>query len=568
MNIIRSEQTKKGLLLALFLALILLVTLFLFKKSETTEAWKKHTLIVMNASEIFLSAMKDAETGQRGYLLTGDENYLEPYWLTQKNIADRLAQLRILTQDNPVQQQRLYELAPLVSSKLSELAQTIELNRNQHREDALKIVSTNVGKNTMDSIRTQIQNFNKAEKQLLASREAEFSVAMKWILFLIIFLSALLAITAYSWLSLELSRRKALEERFRLSIENVKDYSIIMLDAGGYVTSWNIGAEQLEGYRANEIIGQHCSKFSLKQDVDQSKPENELRIAAMEGRFEEEGWRLRKDGSRFIANVIINAIRDDKKQLHGYVKVTRDITERKQAEMRQSQLLNELTRINEELNNFTYIASHDLKSPLHGIDQLATWITEDLGDQLDSNTQNHLRLMRNRINRLEMLLDDLLAYSRVGRSHEEMVTVNTHDLVRNIFELSDAAKQIHLQAATDMPILHTHKVPLELAFRNLINNAIKHHDKPQGTIEITARTIAEGFEFSVKDDGPGIPMEHQQRVFGMFQTLKPRDEIEGSGMGLAIVKKAVESVGGTVTLESDGQHGCTFRFTWPATITF
>ncbi len=119
-----------------------------------------------------------------------------------------------------------------------------------------------------------------------------------------------------------------------------------------------------------------------------------------------------------------------------------------------------------------------------------------------------------------------------------------------------------------MPILHTHKVPLELAFRNLINNAIRHHDKPQGTIEITARTIAEGFEFSVKDDGQGIPMEHRQRVFGMFQTLKPPDEIEGSGMGLAIVKKAVESVGGTVTLESDGQHGCTFRFTWPATITF
>lgn len=223
----------------------------------------------------------------------------------------------------------------------------------------------------------------------------------------------------------------------------------------------------------------------------------------------------------------------------------------------------ELTQVNYELANFAYASSHDLKSPLRGIDQLATWITEDLGDNLNPGTQEHLRLMRSRIKRMEMLLDDLLAYSRVGRSKDDIVEVNTRALLEDIFDLTASGAAIKLILADDLPVLRTKKVPLELVFRNLIGNAIKHHDKPQGTITISGRAIGDAFEFTVQDDGPGIPLEHQERVFAMFQTLKPRDQIEGSGMGLAIVKKAVETSGGSISLESDGKHGCTFRVVWP-----
>ncbi len=240
-----------------------------------------------------------------------------------------------------------------------------------------------------------------------------------------------------------------------------------------------------------------------------------------------------------------------------------DISEARQAEQQQAALIEQLTRANEELNNFSYVASHDLKSPLRGIDQLASWIAEDLGDRLDGDTTEHLRLMRSRIKRMEMLLDDLLAYSRVGRGNDELVSINTCELVEAVFELQAPNKPMQLLVADDMPVIRGQKVPLELVFRNLIGNAIKHHDKPLGTIRISASKTANAFEFRVQDDGPGIAPEHQQRVFGMFQTLKPRDEIEGSGIGLALVKKAVESVGGSVTLESDGQHGSSFRFTWP-----
>lgn len=240
-----------------------------------------------------------------------------------------------------------------------------------------------------------------------------------------------------------------------------------------------------------------------------------------------------------------------------------EIDERQQAERRLKVSSVELFRINEELNNFAYVASHDLKSPLRGIDQLANWITEDLGDTLGGDTREHLRLMRSRIKRMEMLLDDLLAYSRVGRSSDDIVRIDSRELIEAVFEMQSPDHSMQLLLDDEMPTFNAQKVPLELIFRNLIGNAIKHRVKPQGSIRISARKYAEGVEFSVQDDGPGIAPEHQGRVFTIFQTLKPRDQIEGSGMGLAFVKKAVESVGGRVTLESDGQNGCTFSFTWP-----
>lgn len=226
--------------------------------------------------------------------------------------------------------------------------------------------------------------------------------------------------------------------------------------------------------------------------------------------------------------------------------------------------LQEITKINVELNDFAYVSSHDLKSPLRGIDQLASWIAEDLGDKASNETKKHLHLMQSRIRRMEMLLSDLLAYSKAGKDRGESVAVNTRDVVLNVFDLTTPLKPIECELVTkNLPTLQTQRAPLELVFRNLIGNAIKHHDKPVGHIEVSAELTVNGYAFVVKDDGPGIAPEHHKRVFGMFQTLKPRDEVEGSGMGLALVKKTVEARGGTVTLESDGEHGCAICFTWP-----
>lgn len=224
--------------------------------------------------------------------------------------------------------------------------------------------------------------------------------------------------------------------------------------------------------------------------------------------------------------------------------------------------LREITTVNDELNNFAYAASHDLKSPLRGIDQLATWIEEDLQATLDSETRDHLRLMRSRISRMDILLDDLLAYSQVGRTEEDTVEIDTLKLVKDVYDLSAGPTQIKL-VTENLPTFKTKKAPLELVLRNLIGNAIKHHDKATGTVTVSARRLETAFEFTVQDDGPGIAQEHHKRVFVMFQTLKPRDKVEGSGMGLALVQKAIESAGGSISLQSDGQQGSLFRFTWP-----
>lgn len=242
--------------------------------------------------------------------------------------------------------------------------------------------------------------------------------------------------------------------------------------------------------------------------------------------------------------------------------IVQDISARKQAEEQQAELLKKLTRTNEELNNFTSVASHDLKAPLRGIDQLASWITEDLGDNISNEVSEYLQLMRNRIQRMELLLDDLLNYAHIGQINHEMVMVNTDQLVRDIVDLVATNKKVNLQIPEQLPTLLTQRAPLDLVLRNLIGNAIKHHNKQECTLDISAQPTANGIEFSIADDGPGIPFEYQTRVFAAFQRIKTRDQIEGSGIGLALVKKTVELQGETITLESDGVRGCKFRFGW------
>lgn len=235
---------------------------------------------------------------------------------------------------------------------------------------------------------------------------------------------------------------------------------------------------------------------------------------------------------------------------------------RLQLEERVAERTAELERSNRELNQFAYVASHDLKAPLRAIDQLATWISEDVGERLPAESAAHPAKLRGRVRRMEKLLDDLLAYSRAGRIRPAVESVNVNLLVHDIVALLAPPAGFVVRTGT-LPVLCTPRVSLELVLRNLIGNALKHHQGDVGQIEITAVEQDEWVEFAVHDDGPGIAPQYHERIFEMFQTLRPRDEVEGSGMGLALVKKLVESYGGTITVESAAGHGATFRFTWP-----
>ena len=221
----------------------------------------------------------------------------------------------------------------------------------------------------------------------------------------------------------------------------------------------------------------------------------------------------------------------------------------------------ELRRMNAELDAFAYAASHDLRAPLRGIANLAQWIEEDLQDSLSDDTREMLALLRTRMHRMEALIDGILQYSRAGRAHEPPVEVDVAALIEELVDLL-APESATIEIEGELPVFVTERVPLHQVFQNLLGNAIKHGGEGV-TITVSARDEGTHWRFIVADDGPGIAREYHERIWGIFQTLEPRDKVEGTGIGLSLVKKIVEAHGGTVAIESEAGAGSAFSFTWP-----
>jgi signal transduction histidine kinase len=279
---------------------------------------------------------------------------------------------------------------------------------------------------------------------------------------------------------------------------------------------------------------------------------------------------IRMENSRLITE-----LQDYSEQLeHKVEERTKELSESESAlrelnatlEQRVEQRTGELQRSNEELDRFAYIASHDLKAPLRAINHLAGWIDEDAEGALPAASKEHLSKLQARVQRMETLLDDLLAYSRVGRQHHPVEVVSIAELIHDVTETISPPPGFTVIIQGEMPVMPVERTPLETVFRNLIGNAIKHHHHvTEGYVEIRAQMQDHFVEFTVSDNGPGIAPEFHHRIFEIFQTLLPRDQVEGSGIGLAIVKKSIEGRGGTIWVESAPNEGTTFHFTWPTT---
>ena len=430
----------------------------------------------------------EAETGQRGYLLTSTEAYLEPYQRGADELRSSVDKLRALVVD-PELKPELEILAIVVKAKLDELDETVTLTKSGHPADALAVVRTDRGRQLMEDFRRIRQDMLSRQSEYVANRRAAYLSAMNNLLYL----SIGIGIAAVAVL---LFTARGTSARLRQPIET-------LLDAIHNAAEGNL--EHRVAVAAHDEIGRLADAF------------NAMAAQSLEARQ------------------------------------ARDAVQA------------ELERSNAELDSFAYVASHDLKAPLRGIRNLADWIAEDLGAGATAETKENLTLLQRRVDRLDGLLESLLEYSRVGRRSETVATVDSGKLVADIAEYLAPKPGFSVVCAGPMPTLTAAKPALEKVLRNLISNAIKHHDRDQGTVQVSAAVQGGMVEFRVTDDGPGIPEEFHEKIFQMFQTLKPRDQVEGSGMGLAIVKKTIEGSGGRIRVESaPPERGTTFVFTWPS----
>lgn len=368
----------------------------------------------------------------------------------------------------------------------------------------------------------------------------------------------------------------ASDDRFRSLVDSIDEYAIVTLDPSGFVTTWNRGAQRLMGYTADEIIGQHVSCFYTDADIAANLPADDLRAARVHGKHSGDNWRVRKGGSRFLANFVTTALRDSNHQIYGFVRVLRDVTEQELAKHELAQLhadlerrvadrTAELTATNEELAAFSYSVSHDLRAPLRAIDGFSLAVLEDYGLELDAAGVGYLRRIRAEAQRMGELIDSLLDLSRINRTELTRQNVNLSEIVQQIsqrLQQSDPQRQVEFVISPDLQARGDERL-LRIALENLLENAWKFtRFRATAQIEFGVEVRDEHQKiWYVKDNGVGFDMAYAGELFGAFQRLHSEADFPGTGIGLATVQRIVHRHGGRTWAEAFPEQGATFFFT-------
>ena len=352
---------------------------------------------------------------------------------------------------------------------------------------------------------------------------------------------------------------------YKRMFDEIEDYAIVSLDVNGRISNWNKGASLIKGYTSQEIIGQHFSIFYTPEDILSKKPASLIKQATDEGKAKAEGWRMRKDGTRFWGSILITAVHDDDGSLIGFTKVTRDLTERMIAEQAAIKRMEELGRINRDLEQFVYIASHDLQEPLLTISNFIELIKAEYNEELskDAQASTYVNFIEEASLRLRSLIKGLLDYSRIGR--QQLVSDVDFNVLMETLKKDMRVSILAANATvtyTSLPVVRGFETELRQLMQNLLSNALKF--KKVGVspvIEVSAERKDNQWLFEVKDNGIGIDEKHQQKIFMIFQRLHNRAEFEGNGIGLAHCKKIVEMHQGQLSVKSTPGEGSTFYFT-------
>ncbi|WP_242717991.1 PAS domain S-box protein [Microcoleus vaginatus] len=383
-------------------------------------------------------------------------------------------------------------------------------------------------------------------------------------------------------LSNDISDRKRSEialaqsaQRFRATFEQAA-VGMVQASVEGKFLLVNQKLCEILGYSRQELLDKRFHDITWPGDLASELELVRQLLAAEIENFSLEKRYIRKDGELVWANLTVSLLREQD-GIHFLMGVVEDIRDRKQAEeslrlrahelrltaQNLAQTTNVLRKRNQELDQFAYVVSHDLKAPLRAIANLSSWIEEDLSEAMTEDTLHQMNLLRGRVHRMEGLIEGLLQYSRVGRIQVPSEMVKVEKLLAEIIDSLAPPSGFQVKVEPGMPNFVTERLLLQQVFSNLISNAIKHNRAESGHVTISVKDLDDFYEFSVEDDGPGIAPQYHDKVFVIFQTLEARDKVENTGIGLSLVKKIVEGQGGSISLESAEGEGATFRFTWP-----
>lgn len=370
-------------------------------------------------------------------------------------------------------------------------------------------------------------------------------------------------------IEIELLEKKRMEKELRVSEEKFRTLTE-NINVGIFRTTPGAKGKFLEANRAIlEMFGYKIKREFLDLNVSTlyAHPEDRKKFSHQlnqDGFVRDAEQMLKRcDGSVFWGKITASAVYNDRGEVQYFDGIIEDVTLRKEADQRQEELIEQLQNVNKELKDFAYIVSHDLKAPLRGIGSLVDWMETDFGEKLGEDGQEMLKLIHGRVMRMNDLINGILQYSRVGRIKEEKVNIDLNELVVDVIDLVSPPNHIQIKVVDQLPSMQFEKTRMVQVFQNLVSNAVKYNDKDEGTVEIGCEDEDGNWKFHVTDNGPGIDEKYYGKVFQIFQTLAPRDEVESTGVGLSVVKKIIEQYNGKIWLESEMGFGSTFFFTLP-----
>ena len=659
-----------------------------------TDRSLRHTHDVLEHLQSLFLAMQNVEVGYRGFVLTDQQSALDAYHDSIVGLARTVATIRDLTSDNPTQQRQFPALERQIDDQIGFGEMAIGLRRTEGLEAAANAIRDGPNQRTVDKARDIGRAMQDEELRLLAIREEVRERRFRQTrvgLTLGMILGVLIAVAARWSVQRERFTRRLAEEalencdeKYRILVDTCEDHAIFMLDPQGQIVSWNVGAERMSGYTPEQAVGRNFSCFFSPEDIQRGRPEEILRVTTVNGRHEEEGVRVRKDGTRFLANVANIALLDPAGNLRGFCETShdlsrnkeseakyrglleaapdamvvvnrtgeivllnlqaetqfgyrrdelvgqqvkniipegfaerliadaqrsaadalaqqigtgieltgrrkdssefpieimlsplestegilvtaaiRDISVRKEAEAHLLTKLQELNRSNVELAQFAYLASHDLQEPLRMVASYTQLLSRRYKGKLDSDADEFIAFAVDGASRMHQLIQDLLAYSRVGTKGRDLLDISSEETLRRaLVNLRGAIEETGaLVTHGRLPTVHADEMQLIQLFQNLVGNAIKYHNSGIPRVHISAmKNVGKKWIFSVQDNGLGIDSQYFEKIFGMFQRLHKREEFAGTGIGLAICKKIVERHGGGISVESHLGEGSTFRF--------